>query len=67
MEKITIIIPIFNGEQTIDRCLESVVNQAFTEWKCLLLDDASTDNNAEKCKEWEEKDNRFQYVSSSPC
>lgn len=66
MSKITILIPIYNGEKTIDRCLESVVNQTFSEWRCLLLDDASTDGTKEKCLSWVDKDNRFEYVSSEP-
>lgn len=56
-KKISVIIPCFNVEQYIDRCMESVVNQSIgVEYlEIILVDDASTDGTLQKLKEWEER------------
>ena len=41
---ISIIIPVFNREKLIVRTLESVQNQTYTNWECIIVDDGSTDN-----------------------
>lgn len=45
------------------RCLDSVLKQTFTDWKCILVDDASTDNSLLVCREYAAKDSRFLIVS----
>ena len=45
MPKISIIIPIFNVEKYITKCLQSLVNQTFQEIEILCIDDGSTDNS----------------------
>ena len=42
---ISIITPVYNLENYIERCIQSVINQAFTAWECILVDDGSTDNS----------------------
>ncbi|MDC8006283.1 glycosyltransferase family 2 protein [Aureisphaera galaxeae] len=60
--KITIIIPTFNRSQTIERTLQSVVNQTHTDWECLVIDDGSTDHTKEVVKTWSAKDERIQCL-----
>ena len=56
---ISIIIPVYNVAPYLDECLQSVVNQAYTDWECILVDDGSTDGSSEICDEWGKKDSRF--------
>jgi len=59
---ISIIIPVFNAEKHLERCLSSVINQTYTIWACLLIDDGSTDGSSELCDEWEAKDERIKAI-----
>lgn len=56
---ITIIIPVYNTPKYLDQCLKSVLEQTYTDWECIVVDDGSTDNCGEICNEWAEKDSRF--------
>lgn len=57
--KISIIVPVYRVEKYLHRCLDSIVNQTFTDWECLLVDDGSPDNSGKICDEYSEKDGRF--------
>lgn len=59
MPDICIIIPVYNAEQYIDRCLQSVLKQTFQDYQVLLINDGSTDNSLELCRRYSEKDPRF--------
>ena len=59
MPKISIIVPVYKVEQYLRRCLDSIVNQTFTDWECILVDDGSPDNSGRICDEYAEKDERF--------
>lgn len=59
--KVSIIIPCYNQSAFLEHCLNSVLNQTFQDWECLLINDGSTDNTEEICKKWLEKDVRFFY------
>lgn len=57
--KIQIIIPLYNGEKYIQKCLESVLNQSFKDWQAIIIDDASTDSGVKIVREYAVRDNRF--------
>jgi glycosyltransferase involved in cell wall biosynthesis len=59
MADVSIIIPIYNAQDYMDKCLESVMEQTYSDIEILLINDGSTDGSLEKCKEWAEKDNRI--------
>lgn len=61
MELISIIIPIYNSEKYLRRCLDSLLAQTFTGWEMVLVDDGSTDSSGEICREYAASDNRIQY------
>lgn len=61
-ELISIIIPCYNQAQYLDECLQSVLNQTYTNWECIIVDDGSSDNTKEIVRKWIEKDNRFKYL-----
>lgn len=58
---ISIIIPIYNTEKFLQKCLESISSQTFVDFEVLLIDDGSTDSSAKICKRYAEKDSRFKY------
>lgn len=62
MEKIAIIIPFFNAEGTLSRCLESIRNQIYREFIVYLIDDGSDDHSSEICKLFCNRDSRFNYL-----
>ena len=56
--KISVIVPVYNAESTIRRCVDSILAQTFTDFECLLIDDGSKDRSGEICDEYAEKDSR---------
>ena len=59
MDKISIIIPVYNSEPYLKKCLDSVINQTYTNLEILCVDDGSCDGSAGICEEYAAKDNRF--------
>lgn len=59
MEKISVIIPVYNVENFIIECLESVINQSFPGREVLLIDDGSTDSSSKICEEYAA---RYPYI-----
>ncbi|MBK3517680.1 glycosyltransferase family 2 protein [Carboxylicivirga marina] len=55
----SIIIPSFNRESFISETLESLINQTYKNWECIIVDDGSTDNSISKIESFCRKDNRF--------
>lgn len=60
----TIIIPIYNAQQYLHKCLSSIISQSFRAYEVILVDDGSTDKSAEICKEFCSKDNRIKYFKT---
>ena len=56
---ISVIVPIYNMEKQIRKCLDSIMAQTFRNYECLLIDDGSTDSSGEICDEYAVKDSRF--------
>lgn len=61
-ETVSIIIPIYNVEDYLRRCLESVVRQSYSAIEVLLIDDGSTDRSGMICEQWAKQDVRFRVV-----
>ena len=59
---ISIIIPVFNVEQVLKRCLNSVLSQSYNNWECICIDDGSPDNSGTILDEYAALDNRFHVV-----
>lgn len=60
--KLSIIIPVYRVEATLDRCIESVLNQNLDDFEVILVDDGSPDNCPKMCDEWAEKDARIRVI-----
>ena len=58
---ISIIVPIYNVENYLRQCLDSILSQSYQNFECLLVNDGSPDNSADICREYVEKDYRFRY------
>lgn len=61
--KISIIIPCYNGEATLNETLESVFKQDFQDWEAIIVNDGSIDNTEKIALSWVQKDKRFKYYS----
>lgn len=60
--RIAIIIPAYNVEKYIERCLDSVISQTFSRFEALLIDDGSTDETGKICDEYAKRDNRIRVL-----
>lgn len=56
---LSVIIPVYNVENYLDKCLESVVNQTYKNLEIILVDDGSTDGSSKICDQWSHKDRRI--------
>lgn len=61
--KVSVIIPVYNTEEYLRECLDSVVNQTLKEIEIICVDDGSTDSSLEILKEYAQRDNRFTIIT----
>lgn len=59
---ISIIIPVYNAEKYLDRCIISILKQSFKNWELILLNDGSTDKSGEICDKYKRVDNRIRVI-----
>ena len=59
-ELVSIVVPVYNMEKSLEACVESILNQSYSNLEIVLVDDGSTDNSFDKCKELQKKDQRIQ-------
>ena len=64
-ELVSIVVPIFNVEKYLDRCINSIVNQTYKNLEIILVDDGSPDNCPEMCDLWSRKDKRIKVIHKS--
>lgn len=62
MIKVSIIVPIYNVEEYLPKCIESCLAQTFTDFELILVNDGSKDNGVAICHEYEKKDTRIQVL-----
>lgn len=60
--QISVIVPVYNVEKYLSRCIESILSQTFTDFELLLIDDGSTDRSGEICDEYAKKDARIRVL-----
>ena len=58
-EKVSIIVPVYNGEKYLERCLESIINQTYKNIEIICINDGSTDESKNILKQYQLKDNRI--------
>lgn len=65
----SIIVPVYNSEKYLDRCIQSIMKQTYLNWELILIDDGSTDNSWSIIKKYKDRDSRikgYQQVNSGP-
>ncbi|AZA47482.1 glycosyltransferase family 2 protein [Chryseobacterium carnipullorum] len=59
---ISVIVACYNQEQFLDECLQSVLEQTYPYWECIIVNDGSTDDTEKTAEKWIKKDPRFRYI-----
>ena len=62
MDLISVIVPIYNVESYLDRCVKSIVEQTYDHLEIILVDDGSPDNCPVLCDAWAERDRRIKVI-----
>jgi len=63
MNKVSVVVPAYNMEGTIARCLDSILNQDYKDFELILINDGSKDRTGQICENYVQKDNRIRYVA----
>lgn len=61
--KISIIVAVYNAEKFLETCLNSIINQVYKDFECILVNDGSTDNSLLICEKYSQIDNRFIIIN----
>lgn len=62
MMLLSVIVPVYNVEAFLPKCLNSLLNQTYKDLEIILIDDGSTDNSGKICDEYSERDNRIKVI-----
>lgn len=62
MSKISVIVPIYNVEKYLDKCVSSIVGQTYSDIEIILVDDGSPDGCPAMCEEWAKRDSRIRVI-----
>ncbi len=62
MSNIAVIVPVYNAEKTLTRCIDSILSQTYRDLILILVDDGSTDGSGKICDEYTEKDSRVKVI-----
>lgn len=65
MPKVSIVLPVYNGERYLNQSLESIVQQSFTDWELIIIDDCSSDSTPDLIEKWECRDPRIRSYRNS--
>jgi len=63
MSQVSIVVPVYNAEKTLSRCLNSIQSQTFTDFEVILINDGSTDNSLKICQKYCDTDKRFKLIN----
>ncbi len=61
--KISVILPFFNAQKTLERAIQSILKQTFKDFECILIDNNSSDKSREIAQKFVDEDNRFKLIS----
>ena len=62
MEKVSIIVPVYNVGAFLEQCIQSLVNQTYKDIEIILVNDESPDHSLEICRKWEKQDSRILVI-----
>ena len=64
---VSIIVPVYNAQDSLERCLMSIIRQRYPQWELVLVDDGSQDDSLEICKRYSNMDSRIQVIHTDKC
>lgn len=59
---LSVIVPVYKVEKYVERCLDSIVAQTFSDWECIVVDDGSPDNSGAICDKYAKRDDRIKVI-----
>ncbi|HFI0054506.1 TPA: glycosyltransferase family 2 protein [Streptococcus suis] len=59
---ISFIVPVYNAQAYLEQCLQSILEQTYSHWEAILIDDGSTDQSASICDSYAARDHRFRVI-----
>lgn len=59
---VSIIVPVYNVEKYLKKCIQSIINQTYKNLEIILVDDGSSDNSGKICDKFAQKDNRIKVI-----
>ena len=62
MPQVSVIVPVYNAQNTLGRCVNSILSQTFRDLELILVDDGSTDGSPEICRNWADLDGRVRII-----
>lgn len=62
---VSIIVPVYNAEKYLSSCIESILNQTYSEFELFLINDGSSDSSAEICNFYAKKDERIKVIHNA--
>ena len=65
MPKVSLVVPVYNVESYLRKCLDSVLSQSFSDWECICVDDGATDSSPSILAEYAGRDSRFRIIRQS--
>lgn len=65
MKKISVVLPVYNGEQYIEESIQSVLNQTWQDWELIIVDDCSTDRTPEIIRWYAQQEPRIQVIQNA--
>ena len=65
MDLISVIVPVYQVEEYLDRCVQSIVDQTYTNLEIILVEDGSPDRCPQMCDEWAKRDGRIRVIHQS--
>ena len=63
MPEVSVIIPVYNSEKFLLETVQAVINQSYTDWELILVDDGSTDNSSVICNNFKNIDSRIKVIN----
>lgn len=63
LSKVSVVVPVYNAEQYLDKCIVSILNQTFIDFELILVNDGSTDHSLEKCRNYANNDKRIHLIN----
>lgn len=59
---VSVIVPVYNTENYLEECIQSIVSQTYQDLEILIINDGSADRSGDICRKWEERDPRIKYI-----